>query len=66
MSDHHTPVDPRRAHHDVGGLSGAAVEVTEHDYALWEKARRCDPGAVVEQGADDSRRDAKKHREPRP
>ena len=37
MSDHHTPIDPRRAHHDVGGLPGTAVEVTEHDYALWEK-----------------------------
>jgi hypothetical protein len=37
MSDHHTPIDPRRRHHDVGGLPGAAVEVTEHDYALWEK-----------------------------
>ena len=37
MSDHHTPIDPRRAHHDVGGLPGTAVEVTEHDHALWEK-----------------------------
>ncbi len=37
MSDLHTPIDPRRAHHDMGGLSAAAIEATEHDYALWEK-----------------------------
>jgi hypothetical protein len=36
MSDHHTPIDPRRPHHDLGNLPGAAVEATEHDYALWE------------------------------
>jgi hypothetical protein len=37
MSDHHTPIDPPRPHHDMGGLLGAAVEATEHDYALLEK-----------------------------
>jgi Nitrile hydratase beta subunit len=37
MSDLHNPIDPRRAHHDMGGLPAAAVEATEHDYALWEK-----------------------------
>ena len=35
MSDHH--IDPRRAHHDMGGLSAPAVDATEHDHALWEK-----------------------------
>ena len=34
MSDHH---DPRRGRHDMGGLTAAAVDPTEHDYALWEK-----------------------------
>src|SRR5271166_1996624 len=37
MSDLHNPIDPRRAHHDMGGLPAAAVEATEHDYALWVK-----------------------------
>jgi hypothetical protein len=37
MSDPHSPFDPRRAPHDMGGLPAAAVEATEHDYALWEK-----------------------------
>jgi hypothetical protein len=37
MSDDHTSIDPRRAHHDLGGLPAAAVEAIEHDYALWEK-----------------------------
>jgi hypothetical protein len=31
------PIDPRRAHHDMGGLPAGKVEPTEHDYALWEK-----------------------------
>jgi hypothetical protein len=35
MSDRH--VDPRHAHHDMGGLTASAVESSEHDYALWEK-----------------------------
>lgn len=30
-------LDPPRGHHDVGGRPAAAVEPTEHDYALWEK-----------------------------
>jgi len=29
--------DPRRGHHDMGGLPAGPVERTEHDYALWEK-----------------------------
>jgi hypothetical protein len=37
MSSDRTSIDPRRAHHDMGGLPAAAVEATEHDYALWEK-----------------------------
>ena len=37
MSDLHNPIDPKRAHHDMGGLPAAAVEAAEHDYALWEK-----------------------------
>ncbi len=32
-----TSPDPRRGHHDMGGLPAGAVERTEHDYALWEK-----------------------------
>jgi len=32
-----THPDPRRGHHDMGGLPAGAVERTEHDYALWEK-----------------------------
>lgn len=32
-----TNPEPRRAHHDMGGLPAGAVEPTEHDYALWEK-----------------------------
>ncbi len=31
------PIDPRRAHHDMGGLPAGPVERNEHDYALWEK-----------------------------
>ena len=26
-----------RGHHDMGGLPGGPVELSEHDYALWEK-----------------------------
>lgn len=26
-----------RSHHDMGGLPAGPVELTEHDYALWEK-----------------------------
>lgn len=26
-----------RGHHDMGGLPAGPVEVSEHDYALWEK-----------------------------
>ena len=37
MSDLHNPIDPRRAHHDMGGLPAGPVERSEHDYALWEK-----------------------------
>ncbi|HEX9170585.1 MAG TPA: hypothetical protein VF886_16945 [Roseiarcus sp.] len=37
MTDHDRSIDPRRAHHDMGGLYGGRVEATEHDYALWEK-----------------------------
>ena len=37
MTDRHAPIDPRRAHHDMGGLPAGPVERTEHDYALWEK-----------------------------
>jgi hypothetical protein len=37
MSDLHHQFDPRRGRHDMGGLPAAAVEATEHDYALWEK-----------------------------
>ena len=29
--------DPRRSHHDMGGLPAGRVEAAEHDYALWEK-----------------------------
>jgi hypothetical protein len=36
LSDFHL-IDPRRGHHDMGGLPAATVEPTEHDYALWEK-----------------------------
>lgn len=34
-----------RSHHDMGGLSAARVERTEHDYADWE--RRVDAMAVL-------------------
>jgi hypothetical protein len=37
MIDHDAPIDPRRAHHDMGGLPAGPVERIEHDYALWEK-----------------------------
>ena len=37
MINHHAPIDPRRSHHDMGGLAAGPVEATEHDYALWEK-----------------------------
>ena len=37
MIDHDSAIDPRRAHHDMGGLPAGPVEVSEHDYALWEK-----------------------------
>jgi Nitrile hydratase beta subunit len=30
-------IDPRRGPHDMGGLPAAAIQPTEHDYALWEK-----------------------------
>jgi hypothetical protein len=26
-----------RSHHDMGGLPAGPVEISEHDYALWEK-----------------------------
>jgi len=26
-----------RSHHDMGGLPAGAVEISEHDYAHWEK-----------------------------
>ena len=29
--------DGPRGHHDLGGLPAGRVELTEHDYALWEK-----------------------------
>jgi len=29
--------DPRRSHHDMGGLPAGPVEASEHEYALWEK-----------------------------
>jgi len=35
MSDRH--IDPRHAHHDMGGLKAPAVDANEHDHALWEK-----------------------------
>jgi len=37
MTDRPAPIDPRRAHHDTGGLPAGPVEGSEHDYALWEK-----------------------------
>jgi hypothetical protein len=37
MTDHDAPIDPRRSHHDMGGLPAGRVEAVEHDYALWEK-----------------------------
>ena len=37
MAESDDSFDPRRAHHDMGGLMAGAVEQTEHDYALWEK-----------------------------
>jgi hypothetical protein len=32
-----TQRDPARGHHDMGGLPAGSVELTTHDYALWEK-----------------------------
>jgi Nitrile hydratase beta subunit len=29
--------DPARSNHDMGGLMAGAIELVEHDYALWEK-----------------------------
>ncbi len=37
MTDHDAPIDPRHAHHDMGGLPAGPVERNEHDYAIWEK-----------------------------
>jgi len=37
MSEADLPFDPRRSHHDMGGLPAGPVEAIEHDYALWEK-----------------------------
>ena len=37
MTNIRRPIDPRRAHHDMGGLLAGPIEATEHDYALWEK-----------------------------
>lgn len=37
MPDWDALIDPRRAHHDMGGLDAGGVELHEHDYALWEK-----------------------------
>lgn len=37
MPDWDTLIDPRRAHHDMGGLDAGPVAMSEHDYALWEK-----------------------------
>jgi hypothetical protein len=37
MSHDKTSIDPRRGHHDMGGLPAGKIEATEHDYALWEK-----------------------------
>jgi hypothetical protein len=37
MTDRPAPIDPRRSHHDMGGLPAGPVEISEHDYALWEK-----------------------------
>ena len=38
MSDLHNPIDPKRAHHDMGGLpQQGLLKLAEHDYALWEK-----------------------------
>jgi Nitrile hydratase beta subunit len=37
MTDRSAPIDPRRAHHEMGGLPAGPVERNEHDYALWEK-----------------------------
>jgi hypothetical protein len=34
---HDKPIDPRRGHHDMGGLQAGPIESVEHDYALWEK-----------------------------
>jgi hypothetical protein len=30
-------LDAPRGHHDMGGLSAGPVQLSEHDYALWEK-----------------------------
>jgi hypothetical protein len=30
-------MDPRRGHHDMGGLPAGKVEPTEHDYEAWER-----------------------------
>ncbi len=40
--------DPRRMHHDMGGLPGGKVERGEHDYAAWE--RRVDALMVLLSG----------------
>jgi len=37
MTDRRAPIDPRRLHHDMGGLPAGPVERNEHDHALWEK-----------------------------
>ena len=29
--------DTQRGYHDMGGLPAGTVELSEHDYALWEK-----------------------------
>ena len=47
------PIDPRRAHHDMGGLPAGPVERNEHDYALWEKRVDAIMILLSKQGADD-------------
>jgi hypothetical protein len=37
MTERPAAIDPRRSHHDMGGLPAGPVEGNEHDYALWEK-----------------------------
>ena len=62
MTDPDAPIDPRHAHHDMGGLPAGPVDASEHDYALWEK--RVDAMMVLlsSKGADDRRRAQAKHR----